>query len=610
MANNPDIVLNRKELTPASMLRWALFLVLVAGLAFFYLLIDFKGLSHAKGMDQAQIAREVARGNNFVTKWVRPVSLWQMNKFHKEKGEPEPLLLGMRDTYHAPLNPLLNSIFIRIFGIPSYDGVKPVYFLDSVIAGVSMVLLLGAIGVCYLLISRIFDAKIAGITAVLMLLCEMLWKFSQTGLPQMLMLFLFSFAMFFFYKAVENTQLGRGAYMWAFLTGLFFGLLAMAHWITIWVFVGLLIYTAFFMRPRGLLALVMFAIFAIIVSTWGFVNMSECGNPLGSALFQFFAGLGGETESSVMRNFDPETDPLVIQGFLRKVTSNTVAQFGNMFPYLGSIIAAPVFFLSLLHPFRRPEISQFRWAVLLMWVMAAIGMSVYGMKEGTMDPNQLNVLFIPFMTAYGLAFLSVLWSRLTIPMTHFVLREGHMIAVVLLSATPFLLSMPWDFYNGLRYSNNKSNWPPYYPLVYPQVLQKAASEKEIIATDAPWAVAWYADRTALWLPTRRDQFTKIMDSTKARGYPVSAVFLTPLSTHESFAKNISTRGSEWYDYSALIMRQSVATAFARVNPNDASQRPIIDTLDTLVDFPFKVGLPLTPAGDMVLFTERRLEEAR
>ena len=50
------------------MLRWALFLLLVISVWFFYLLVDFKGLSHAKGMDQAQIAREIARGGNFLTK--------------------------------------------------------------------------------------------------------------------------------------------------------------------------------------------------------------------------------------------------------------------------------------------------------------------------------------------------------------------------------------------------------------------------------------------------------------------------------------------------------------------------------------------------------------
>ena len=53
------------ELTPATLIRWGLFFLLVAFVTLFYLVVDFKGLSHAKGMDQAQIAREIARGHHF-----------------------------------------------------------------------------------------------------------------------------------------------------------------------------------------------------------------------------------------------------------------------------------------------------------------------------------------------------------------------------------------------------------------------------------------------------------------------------------------------------------------------------------------------------------------
>ena len=67
-----------------------------------------------------------------------------------------------------------------------------VFPLDRVIATVSTLFFLMAIGVNYLLISRIFDAKIAGVCAILMLFCETFWNYSLSGLPQMLMLLLFS----------------------------------------------------------------------------------------------------------------------------------------------------------------------------------------------------------------------------------------------------------------------------------------------------------------------------------------------------------------------------------------------------------------------------------
>ena len=55
----------------------------------------------------------------------------------------------------------------------------------------------------------------------------------------------------------------------------------------------------------------------------------------------------------------------------------------------GSIVVAPLFFLSLLHPFKRPEIAHFRWCILSMWLFGVMGMTIYGIPEGILDPNQI-----------------------------------------------------------------------------------------------------------------------------------------------------------------------------------------------------------------------------
>ena len=102
-----------------------------------------------------------------------------------------------------------------------------VFKLDRIIAATAVICFLMAIGVNYLLISRIFDAKIGGVTALLMLLCDLNWQFTQTGLPQMFMLLLFTCACFFAYRAVENTEEGRIALAPALIAAAFFGLLAL-----------------------------------------------------------------------------------------------------------------------------------------------------------------------------------------------------------------------------------------------------------------------------------------------------------------------------------------------------------------------------------------------
>ena len=166
-------------------IRRILFFILLIGLSLLYLLVTFRGLDSPKGMDQAQIAREIARGKSFTTKVLRPVSIWQ----NGETREADPIIKNSnRDTYHAPLHPVLLSWALKIVGGDDADRWRmtesdTVYKLDRVVAATAVICFLIAIGINYLLISRIFDPKIGGVTALLMLLCDLNWKFTQTGLP-------------------------------------------------------------------------------------------------------------------------------------------------------------------------------------------------------------------------------------------------------------------------------------------------------------------------------------------------------------------------------------------------------------------------------------------
>ena len=50
----------------------------------FYLGPGFKQLTSPKGIEQAQIARELARSGSFQTKMIRPLSLYQAHKNSEE----------------------------------------------------------------------------------------------------------------------------------------------------------------------------------------------------------------------------------------------------------------------------------------------------------------------------------------------------------------------------------------------------------------------------------------------------------------------------------------------------------------------------------------------
>jgi hypothetical protein len=496
------------SLNAGTILRRVLFFILLIGLSLLYLLVTFRGLDSPKGMDQAQIARELARNKGFSSKVLRPVSIWK----NAQVNNGQPLLSdARRDTYHAPLHPILLAAVLKAVDGGNMDKWRmadndTVFQLDRVVAATAVICFLMAIGVNYLLISRIFDAKIGGVTALLMLLCDLNWQYSQTGLPQMFMLLLFSCACFFAYRAVEATEEGRIALVPALIAGAFFGLLALTHWMAIWIILGFAIYAGFFLRPRGAAGLSALVI-VVLLSIWPLLKNKEYSGSIGgTAIFAVYNGLG-TSEDEIMRTYDIGDTHLPLQNLPFKIVRTILLQAGDLYVNLGSILTAPFFFLALMHPFKRRSIANFRWCLLLMWLFGAIGMSIFGLSGSSTDPNQMHVLFAPLFAAYGLAFVAILWSRLKLPTEVPQLRNAHFVVVVLVSAGPLLLDLPRQIKSGLTGNTQVPHWPPYFPSALNIGLAELTLEKEIVVSDQPWAVAWYADRTSLWLPKRLDDFT-------------------------------------------------------------------------------------------------------
>lgn len=545
------------------LIRRSLFFLILILLTLGNLFTLFKGLNSPQAMDQAQIAREIARGNGFTTKMIRPAAYYQAEKVEK-RAVP---MLGFQDTYHSPLNPLLNAAVLKLIGADDSDAWQMgenemVFPLDRVIATVSTLFFLMAIGVNYLLISRIFDAKIAGVCAILMLFCETFWDYSLSGLPQMLMLLLFSCGVYFVYRAVEAATEGRIAMTPAIIAGVFFTLLALTHWMTVWIALGYIIFAAIAFRPRGIVGISILALLIIAAIGPMVRNQSISGSPFGTAFLTLYGGLGNGTEDTVMRNVDLEANPLVLDGLIAKILRTTLLQSTDIIPFLGGIIVAPLFFLSLLHPFKRNSIATFRWAILLMWITTAFGLAFFGISKDRLDPNQLHLLFAPIMTAYGLAFISILWSRLEFVASTPMLRNVHHMVIIGVCALPLILSLPQKVRVGmqLRDRGGVPHWPPYYaPALNSKVsgLKGWVTDKQIVFSDQPWAVAWYADRTSIWLPPTRDGFVKLEETATELQTPSVGILISP-SSHGSGP--ISEVAEKYKDFTALVYDGRVTLA--------------------------------------------------
>jgi len=544
----------------AVMIRRILFFLVLISFTLLNLLPLFRGLDTPQAMEQAAIGREIARGEGFTTKMIRPLAYYEAEKAANGRVP----FTGFKDTYHAPLNPLILGAVLKLVGADKPDAWpmdqgELIYPLDRVVALVSTLFFLMSIGVTYLLVGRIFDPKIAGVTAVLMMLCDLMWQFSQSGLPQMLLLLLFSCGLYFTYRAMEAAEEGRVSLGPALLGAVFFVLMPLAHWIAIWVFIGYALFAAVAFKPRGVVALAALGMLIVAISFPLIRASGITGQPFGTGFYVFYNGLAGGSEAVVMRNHDLESEPLSLDGLPMKILGTTLVQASDLLPFLGGILAAPVFFLALLHPFKRTTIANFRWGILLMWVFAALGMAVFGIERGgSPHPNQIHLLFAPIMAAYGLAFISILWSRLDFVANIPAFRNVHFIAVIVLSAAPMLMTLPNKIKIGMWWSERGMPWPNYRADIMTTALPELTKAKKggsvgepakIVVSDQPWAVAWYGDMVSVWLPKTRKGFAKLEDDASALGTPFVGILTTPTSLEAGSSSSIR---AQYGEFSTLV----------------------------------------------------------
>jgi dolichyl-phosphate-mannose-protein mannosyltransferase len=509
-------------------------------------LYQFRGLSTSQGMDQAQIGRAIARGEGWSTKVARPRAVGQLQGHGKSVTENI-----WTDTYNAPFPPLVDAVALLF--VKPYWKISPrtlIYAGDRAVAMMSILLFIGSVAVLFLTARRLFDRRLALLTCGLVLLCDAMWQYSLSGLPQMLLILLFNVAVYLLVRAVEAHYAEESTSKWLGAAGAVFGLLALTHALTLWIFFGAAILAAFFFRPRGWSGAIMLTTCVIVYLPWLIRNFVVCGNPGGVAIYSIFSGIG-HTEFGWMRqlNFDPGTG--LLGSFRDKITSGLTAQTAHMFEYFGLSVVALMFFVSLLYPFKRTETAITRWIILAMWGGALLGMTLYGINdEQGVAANQLHIIFVPLMTCYGLAYLLVQWNRLAVNIP--VARIGFIALLYVLCALPMIFATPW-----LSPPKPFLRWPPYVPAAI-GVLNDWMKPEEVTASDMPWAVAWYADRRSLWLPDTLRVLTDFGDF-NVLGAPVNGLYLTPVSGTDNKFRDIAK--GEYKDWAAVILRTQILGNF-------------------------------------------------
>ncbi len=522
---------------------------LVLGISLFKLIVTYRGLDQPVAMDQAQIARQVAKGNGFSTQFLRPIDLKTVATVRAQEKETEkqPLNLNaFRDTNHAPLNICALAVALKITGSDRFENTRmvtnksTVYWPDRAVAGTSLFFFLLSLVLAYMLIMRLFDEAIAAATVALLALSDLMLQYALSGLPQPLMFCCLLGSVHFMLTAVRRDDETEtlSALLNVALSFLCIALLCLTSWMGIWVALGLLIFTAAYFRPYGAMAIpgIIILVVALLPSLLG--NGELTGNLAGNAYYTIYNSFGGG-EDLVQRSTSASSLPFNSPAFLARLVGYTFDQLGSMYVAMGGILVTPFFFLSLLNRYKKVGTEAIKWATLSMWLCATLGMALYGINS-PINASQLMPLFAPLFAAYGIALTFNLLARLKLDTNFNTLRSITVGVILLVSSGTFLMSIPAEIHRGIWLSDlAHPHYPPYYPSAlnsHDEKLGKEVSlvdksnEQDIVVTDQPWAVAWYANRKALWIPRRIGDYTDELEPIIHRaGGKVQGFLITPSS---------------------------------------------------------------------------------
>ncbi len=519
-------------------LRWLLEL-LIFSLCMLQLCLTYRGLNNETAMDMAQVARQIARGEGFTTKFIRPIDVWDFSK--KAKKAPKEKALDFdhfAEANHAPVYPYILAAAIKMTGYDDFAAKRMdteksnIYEGDRVISSVSTIFFLLAMVLAYTLVARMFDEVVAITTVAFMGVSELMLQYAISGLPQPFMLCLVLAALHCLISAIQAYQLDktRNVLLWLGLCFIFMSVLCLTCYMCIWCFAGLLIFCGFYFRPNGMYAAIGVGVMLMLVALPAALYLTPTGGLERKFIYGIFNGFGSDGAETLMRTASPTSIAFNSSNFFLRLLGYTFSQFNNMYVNMGAIFTVPFFLLALFNRFKKPSIQGIKWAVLAMWLCACMGMALFG-EAKAISESQLAILFTPCFAAFGTAMVFICLSRMQLGESFNAIRALTVLGMLIISSGMFLFQLPKQLYIGIWTSaRGIPHFPPYYPAAMNGKLHDMSNAEEIIVTDQPWAVAWYADRKALWMPRSLSDYTRNLETIfNEQGQKVQGFLITPTS---------------------------------------------------------------------------------
>lgn len=518
-------------------------------LAVGYNWMSFRNLSTQEAMDAAQVARNLSEGKGYSTLYIRPISVHLV----KERNEARklPVTPGQSpdharlkemhpDLANAPVYPvvlagLMKALPFRFAHDPTSQFLNPEgrfarYQPDFLIALFNQSLFLGLIGVTFLVARRLFDPAVAWTSAGLLLGCELLWRFSMSGLSTMLLLLIFMGMVWFLVALEEEAREPKHGVARLFLLASAVGVLAGLGTLTRYSFGWIIIPVSVFIllfggARRGALCLIPLLIMLLMLTPWVYRNWTLSGLPFGTATYAILEGTFLFPENRLARSLQPDFSVIFLRPFIHKFLANFREILRNDLPTLGGSWVTAFFLVGLLLGFRNLAIRRLRYflvvALGLFVVVQALGRTQLSVDSPELNSENLLVLLVPLVVVFGVSLFYLLLDQINF--TPVSLRSGAVGLFGFVVCLPLLLTF-------LPPKTSPVAYPPYFP---PRIEQVGSwmREQELMMSDIPWAVAWYGRRQCIWLThNAQSDFFAVNDYLK----PIRALYLTPQTMDNRF----------------------------------------------------------------------------
>jgi 4-amino-4-deoxy-L-arabinose transferase-like glycosyltransferase len=398
------------------------------------------------------------------------------------------------------------------------------YQPDFLIAMFNEILLLVAVALTFFLARKLFDANVAWLSGLLTIGCELLWRFSTSGLSTMLLMVIFLGLVWCVLRIEEMGRDPQPRATWllglALAAGVLTGVGALTRYAFGWTIIPVAVFLFFFSGQRRVLhGLAALGAFVVVLTPWVIRNYAVSGTPFGTAGFAFAEGVGFFPRFQLERSAHPNlANILLFKVYVQKLLANSQDILVNGLPRLGGSWASMLFLAGLLLGFRGIAVRRMRYFLLMclgVFIVAqALGRTPLSDELPDVNSENLLVLLIPLVFCYGVSFFFTFMEQAKLPLLQ--LRYVVIAVFATLSCLPMIFTLLLSKASPVVY-------PPYYP---PKIQEAAnyMNPGELMMSDIPWAVAWYGNRQCVWLTLDwRDDFNAIDKNTK----PIQALYLTP-----------------------------------------------------------------------------------